>query len=178
MNGEMRRAHLVELLDEASKPVSGTDLAKACGVSRQVVVTDIALLRRDGTDIVSTNRGYVLRRETARPQRLFKVRHTDEQIAEELNAIVDLGGIVEDVVINHRTYGRISARLDIASRRDVRRYLEELAASKSAPLMNVTSGYHFHHVSADSEDILDEVALELGSLGFLVDRMPYEEDLA
>ena len=85
---------------------------------------------------------------------------------------------MEDVVINHRTYGRISARLDIASRRDVRRYLEELAASKSAPLMNVTSGYHFHHVSADSEDILDEVALELGSLGFLVDRMPYEEDLA
>ena len=178
MNGEMRRARLVDLLDEASKPVPGTDLAQVCGVSRQVVVTDIALLRREGVDIVSTNRGYVLRHETVRPRRLFKVRHTDEQIPEELNAIVDLGGIVEDVIVNHRTYGRLSAQLDIASRRDARRYLEELAASNSAPLMNVTSGYHFHHVSADSEDILDEVALELGSLGFLVDRMPYEEDLA
>ena len=43
--------------------------------------------------------------------------------------------------------------------------------------MHVTSGYHFHHVSADSEDILDEIALELGSLGFLVERMDYEQDM-
>ena len=178
MTGEMRRARIVELLEDSTKPLSGTALAQACGVSRQVVVQDMALLRRDGIEIASTNRGYVLQNKSVRPTRLFKVRHTDEQIEEELNAIVDLGGIVEDVIVNHRTYGRLEARLDIASRRDVRNYLQELAASSSSPLMHVTDGYHFHHVSADSEDILDEIALELGALGFSVDRMPYEEDLA
>lgn len=178
MTGEERRARIVELLDEATGPLSGGELARQCGVSRQVVVQDMALLRREGIEIASTNRGYVLNEPLLRPRRMFKVRHTEEQIEEELNAIVDLGGIVEDVVVNHRTYGRLSARLDVASRRDVRRYLEELAQSKSTPLMNVTSGYHFHHVSADSEEILDEVALELGSRGFLVERMPYEADLA
>ncbi|MBR2681796.1 MAG: transcription repressor NadR [Atopobiaceae bacterium] len=177
MNGEARRAHILELLEGASGPLSGTALARACGVSRQVIVQDMALLREGGTRVGSTNRGYVLEAVSARPRRLFKVRHTDEQIMDELYAIVDLGGIVEDVVVNHRTYGRLSARLDIASRRDVKRYLDDLAASQSEPLMHVTSGYHFHHVSADSEDILDEIALELGSLGFLVERMDYEQDM-
>lgn len=177
MNGEARRAHILELLEGATGPLSGTALARACEVSRQVIVQDMALLREGGTRVGSTNRGYVLEAASARPRRLFKVRHTDEQIMDELYAIVDLGGIVEDVVVNHRTYGRLSARLDIASRRDVKRYLDDLAASQSEPLMHVTSGYHFHHVSADSEDILDEIALELGSLGFLVERMDYEQDM-
>ena len=177
VTGEMRRARILELLEEAVEPLSGTALAKECGVSRQVIVQDMALLREGGAHVSSTNRGYVLEHTEVRPRRLFKVRHTDEQIVDELNAIVDLGGIVEDVVVNHRTYGRLSARLDVSSRRDVQRYLENLKDSKSVPLMHVTSGYHFHHVSADSEDILDEIAMELGSLGFLVDRMPYEQDL-
>ena len=173
----MRRAHILELLEGATGPLSGTGLAQSCGVSRQVIVQDMALLREGGVHIASTNRGYVLKESHVRPRRLFKVHHTDEQIADELNAIVDLGGTIDDVVVNHRTYGRLSAELGISSRRDVRRYLDELSASNSSPLMHVTSGYHFHHVSADSEDILDEIAMELGALGFLVDRMPYELDL-
>ena len=44
--------------------VSGSALAREVGVSRQVVVQDIALLRADGHDVVATNRGYVLDRKS------------------------------------------------------------------------------------------------------------------
>lgn len=55
MNGEERRAKLKERLGAA--PVSATALAKELGVSRQVIVQDIALLRAEGEHILSTNRG-------------------------------------------------------------------------------------------------------------------------
>ena len=58
---------------------------------------DIALIRAAGYDIISTNRGYILSEDTA-VSRTFKVRHTDSQLEEELNAIVDLGGCVKNVM--------------------------------------------------------------------------------
>ena len=79
-------------------------LAASCQVSRQVIVQDIALLRAAGYDIISTNRGYILN-SLGQVERVFKVRHTNEQMEEELNAIVDMGGCVKDVVVNHRIYG-------------------------------------------------------------------------
>ena len=45
MSGEKRRDRLLQYLEEHDKPVSGTELAKEFGVSRQVIVQDIALLR-------------------------------------------------------------------------------------------------------------------------------------
>ena len=177
MTGEARRVRILELLGEASGPLPGSDLARACGVSRQVIVQDMALLREGGAQIGSTNRGYVLEEPAARPCRLIKVHHTDEQIEDELNAIVDLGGTVEDVIVNHRTYGYLSAQLGVSSRRDVKRYLNELKTSKSAPLMHVTSGYHFHHVSAASDEVLDEIHAALEERGYLAQRFDYELDM-
>ena len=60
VGGAERRAAIISELAAATQPVSGSALAKAVGVSRQVVVQDIALLRADGHDIVATSRGYVL----------------------------------------------------------------------------------------------------------------------
>ena len=45
MSGEKRRDRLLQYLEEHDKPVSGTELAKEFGVSRQVIVQDIALLK-------------------------------------------------------------------------------------------------------------------------------------
>lgn len=151
-------------------------MARRCGVSRQVIVHDIALLRREGHDIVSTHHGYVLQRAGGACRRLFKVCHDETRVEEELNAIVDLGGTVEDVIVNHRSYGKIEARLDLSSRRDVRRYVEELTSSKSTMLGRLTSGYHFHHVSADSDEVLDEVGEELARLGLMAELTPYEQE--
>lgn len=175
-SGDARREKILEALRGAEGPLSGGALAEASGVSRQVVVTDIALLRTRGEKIVSTNRGYVLLVDGAptRPTRLFKCRHTAGQTADELTCMVDLGGCVEDVFVNHRVYGKVSSELGISSRRDVERFMAELASGVSAPLLEVTSGYHFHHVSAASEEVLDEIERALSERGYLVEPTDYE----
>ena len=92
--------------------------------------------------------------------------------------IVDLGGCVEDVIVNHRAYGKVSASLQIKSRRDVQAFMEQIRTGKSTLLMNITSGYHFHHISAEQEEILDEIEEKLRERGFLAELLPYEKDLA
>ncbi len=174
-SGEARREGILEALRAASEPLSGSALAERCGVSRQVVVQDVALLRERGERIVSTNRGYVLLAPSpSRPARLFKCRHTAAQTADELTCVVDLGGRVEDVFVNHRVYGKVSSELGISSRRDVERFTAELASGVSAPLLEVTSGYHFHHVSAESEAVLDDVERALAARGYLAELTDYE----
>ena len=174
-SGEARREKILGALTAAADPLSGAALAELCGVSRQIVVQDVALLRERGERIVSTNRGYVLlAMPPARPTRLFKCRHTADQTADELTCVVDLGGRVEDVFVNHRVYGKVSSELDIASRRDVERFVAEIASGVSAPLLEVTSGYHFHHVSAESEAVLDDVARALAARGYLAELTDYE----
>ena len=180
MNGQERRDAIVEELTGAVKPVSGSALARAVGVSRQVVVQDIALLRADGHDIIATNRGYVLQEAQHTPTvptRLIKVHHGLDDLGDELQTIVDLGGAVLNVIVNHRVYGKITADLDIRNRRDVERYLEAIESGKSYPLLTVTSGYHFHRIAADTEEDLDEIEAALKAKGYLAEIMPYEDDL-
>lgn len=175
MTGDERRKLIRDLLTKAERPVTGGALAKECGVSRQVIVQDMALLRADGVRVGSTNRGYVIERDT-RPRRLFKVRHRDDEVADELNLVVDMGGTVEDTLVNHRTYGVIRAQLDIASRRDVKAFMDDLATSRSTLLSGITSGYHFHHVTAPDEATLDEIGFALADRGWLVELTDYERE--
>lgn len=176
LTGADRRRKILELIGNSEVPLSGSALGRLTGVSRQVVVQDIALLRTEGQAILATPRGYLLDRP-AEVTRLFKVCHTNEQTEEELNLIVDLGGCVEDVVVNHRTYGRLSAPICIRCRRDVQTFMEQIRTGKSSLLLNITSGYHFHHVSADREEILDEIGAALKEKGFLAELLPYESEL-
>lgn len=178
-SGRGRRERIVELLRASDRPLSGGALAREVGVSRQVVVQDIALLRADGRDIVATSRGYVLREGStpAVPTRLVKVHHTPEQLGDELTCIVDLGGTVLNVMVNHRVYGMISADLSVRTRRDVERYLEGIRSGKSCPLMTVTSGYHFHRIMADTEEALDEIEAALAARGYLAEVFPYELEM-
>ena len=76
MNGSQRREQIVRQIQESKEPVSGKKLAELYGVSRQVIVQDIALIRTAGYDIISTNRGYILNTQKA-ISRVFKVQHTD-----------------------------------------------------------------------------------------------------
>ncbi len=176
MNGSQRRKKIVAMLRQSMQPLSGTDLGKETGVSRQVVVQDMALLRTEGYDIVATARGYVLN-ESKQAMRIIKTCHTNEQTEEELTTIVDLGGCVVDVLINHRVYGKVSAPLNIRNRRDVQKFMNELKTGKSTPLLNVTSGYHFHKITAESEEILDEIEAALEKKGMLTEVLPYEKEI-
>ena len=173
MNGTERRKQLLVRMRESKAPLSGSTLGKETGVSRQVIVQDIALLRTAGHTIVSTPSGYYLE-GTEQAERIFKVYHTNDQVEEELQTIIDLGGTVVDDMVNHRAYGKITAALGIRNRRDIKEFLEDIKNGKSTPLLNVTSGYHFHRISADKEETLDEIEQALREKGFLADLMPYE----
>lgn len=176
MNGAQRRKKIVTMLRQSTKPLSGTALGRETGVSRQVVVQDIALLRTEGYEIMATARGYVLN-EPKQAMRIFKTFHTNEQTEEELTTIVDLGGCVLDVMVNHRVYGKVSAALNIRNRRDVQVFMNQLKTGKSTPLLNVTSGYHFHRVTAEREEILDEIEEALREKGMLTELLPYESEI-
>jgi len=175
MTGAERRKMILNLMKESSKPLSGGALGTATGVSRQVVVQDIALLRSEGHSILATARGYLL--DTPKEEkniRLFKVFHDEARTEEELKLIVDMGGCVEDVMVNHKVYGKVSAPLNIKNRRDVQAFLKNLESGKSTPLLKITSGYHFHRISADEPEILDEIEDALCQHHFLTEVFAYE----
>lgn len=167
MNAVQRREEILKLIEGSSVPVSGSVLSKQVGVSRQIIVQDIALLKASGVDILSTNKGYVLQ-TPERASRVMKVVHSDDEVGDELNTIVDLGGTVENVFVWHRIYGKIEAQLSIGSRRNVSEYLESLKTGRSSPLKNVTSEYHYHTITAETEEILDLIEAELDKKGYLV----------
>lgn len=176
LTGKQRRKKILFMLRETSAPLSGSVLGEETGVSRQIIVQDIALLRGEGNHIVATSKGYTLN-ESKQTVRLFKMHHTDAQTEEELTSIMDMGGSVLDVMVNHRVYGKMTASLNINNRRDIKVFMEQLKTGKSTPLLNVTAGYHFHHVTADSEDILDEIEKMLEQKNLLAKRLPYEYEL-
>lgn len=167
MTGSERRDAIINQIKTSVVPVSGGTLARDYEVSRQVIVQDIALIRAAGYDIISTNRGYILNASYA-PYRVFKVHHTDDELENELCAIVDLGGRVINVMVNHRVYGRMEAELQINSRRKVTEFIEDMKSGKSSPLKNITSNYHYHRVEADNEETLDMIEEMLRSKGYLV----------
>ena len=128
MNAEKRRENILKLLAESDSPLSGADLAKCLAVSRQVIVQDIALLRAVNKNILSTNKGYLLFHEEEKMKgrkRSVKVRHTQQQILDELCTIVDLGGHILDVVVAHEIYGQITCDLIINSRQDAKSFVEQ-----------------------------------------------------
>lgn len=173
MKSAERREQILEILSGSSKAVSGKELAARLGVSRQVIVQDIALLRANGENIYSTNLGYLCPVQRS-VSRVFKTCHTDEQVAEELQLIVDCGAAVKDVFVYHKVYGVIRAELNIRSRVDIENFLAELASGRSSLLKNITSDFHYHTVIADSETMLDIVQEKLLQHGFLADLTEYE----
>lgn len=173
MKGNERREKLIELLKKSDEPVSGKTLAGSLGVSRQVVVQDITLLRAQNVNIVSTTSGYVLLGDDE-ISRVFKVIHADDEVEEELNLIVDMGGTVRDVFIYHKVYGTVKGEMNISNRREVKQFMESLATGKSSLLKNVTGGYHYHTVTATSMEILDLIMDKLEERGFLAELQDYE----
>ena len=173
MSGEERRGKIIQALKNSDKAVSATTLAKEFDVSRQVIVQDVALLRANGKNRFSTNRGYLIQ-EDEETTRVFKVQHEDDEVEKELTTIVDLGGTVEDVFVYHKVYGVLRAEMNIKSRMDIRNYMEEIRSGKSSLLKNVTSGYHYHTVRAERVEILDMIQEELQKKGLLAKLQDYE----
>ena len=170
MTGSQRRAQIAAMLDSKT-PLSGTELARRLGVSRQIIVQDIALMRAESKNILSTNRGYLLydaAEQSGQCRRVFHVRHTTAQVRDELRTITELGGTVLDVLVEHALYGQIRADLLLSSPADAEEFSDRLEVSSGAPLKLLTQDDHYHTVAASSERLLDLIEAELNRKGYLL----------
>lgn len=167
--GMQRRTAILAALKDSALPLSGTELARRFGVSRQIIVQDIALLRAEQQDILSTYRGYVLPRAPKQTAavRVFYVRHETEDTLDEFETIVDAGGHVLDVFIEHALYGTLRADLIIDSRLDAAAFVKQMQQSPDQPLKTLTGGCHYHTVTAASETLLDLIEDGLRQKGYL-----------
>lgn len=171
MEAKERREQIASLLQQIGQPITGMALAKKLGVSRQVIVGDIAILRASGVDIYATPQGYVIL-QTAAPAAVrakFACCHDTKCIETELAVIIDNGGHVLDVSVEHPVYGEIKANLMLASRRDLADFLHKSAESGAAPLSLVTGGVHLHTIEAPTTTVLQKIAAELKVLGILLE---------
>lgn len=158
MTSENRRIQIEEILNNNTEPITATALAKKMTVSRQVIVGDIALMRAAGLKISATPRGYVIDREDE-SQCVFTIacQHNDEHMKTELYAVVDNGGRVHDVTVEHPIYGEISGELHLKSRYDVDLFLKKVAQNKVQPLMRLTGGIHLHTIKCKNEEIKNRI---------------------
>ncbi len=166
MNRAERLEAIREILESATAPVNGSFLAERFGVSRQAIVQDIALLRNQGLEIISTPAGYMLEK-VKRLRKIIAVRHGKEDIFDELLAVVEAGGRVLDVMVDHPLYGEIRGSIGVASKEDVMRFVNMLESSGQEPLLSLTKGFHLHTIEADSEETLKKIEDALKKLGFL-----------
>lgn len=165
-----RKQELLALLKQSKEAINGQSLAEQFGVTRQIIVQDIALLRADGAQIISTNRGYIYKSSdnNSYVHRLFKVNHKVSDMEDELLAIVDNGGRIQNILIEHPVYGEIQTLLKLTCRRDVSHFLDQASSNDFRPLSDLTNGVHYHLVEADSEQDIDYIEEALNHLGFLV----------
>lgn len=171
MDGDKRRDRIIEFLKASKKPLSGTELAKQLSVSRQVIVQDIALLRAVNKNILSTNKGYILydsHSGNKTYKRTICVKHSNDRILDELQTIVDYGGHVVDVVVEHEIYGQITVDLIINNRQDAEEFVKRLEENKTRPLNELTDGIHYHTIEADKEEYLDRIEQQLFLKGYLI----------
>lgn len=165
MKAAERRKEIIMFLMSQKEAVSGSVLSERFGVSRQIIVQDISVLKAAGFGILSTHYGYIVQ-DTPFVTREIKMYHTTQQTEDELNCIVDLGGTVVDVFVWHKVYGKMSAELNIFSRLQVKQFIEGVRSGKSTELMNITGGYHYHTIRAESEKVLDEIEKTLDEKGY------------
>ena len=166
MTAEKRRAAIMVQLTAADQPISATALAKTFGVSRQIVVGDVALLRAGGAEIAATPRGYVLSREQPGLMRRLACCHSSSGMEQELNIMVDHGCTVLDVVVEHPVYGQLTGALQLKSRYDVEQFIRRSAKTK--PLSLLTEGIHLHTLLCPDEESFLRVQRALGEAGYLL----------
>lgn len=172
MQSSERRDRILDILKEKTKPVSGSRLSKKLGVSRQVIVQDIALLRASGINIFATPQGYILPRDTK--DKIVKViacHHNQENTKKELEIIVDNGGRIIDVIVEHPIYGEIKGMLMLNSRLDISEFMKLYKKTETKPLSFLTDGTHLHTIEVPHEEAFEKIIFELNKNGYLIKSM-------
>ncbi len=164
MDKESRRKKIIETIRENNGPISATVLAKKFGVSRQVIVGDIDVLRAEGLDIIATNSGYIPASHSKSVK--IKLKNRPEDTFDKLCAVVDEGAAVTGIAIEHSLYGKISCSVRVSNRAEAKAYTESVAES-GLSLESLTGGVHYITVEADNDIILLRVQKALNDKGYL-----------
>ena len=169
MKANERRQAIANLLLIEKSAITGAELSARYGVSRQIIVQDIAALKQAGYDIIPTHYGYVIHGSPL-AERAVMVKHSTEDTERELMTVVNLGATVVDVFVLHNVYGKISAPLNVYTEKQVHDFISGVRNGKSTELMNITGGTHYHTIRAENEKTLDEVEEALRKGGFLIEQ--------
>ncbi len=165
MDREKRIQYIRQRLAEAKGPVRGSDLAEACQVTRQVIVGDIAHMRAAGQTIVASPRGY---RMIPPKEKGFKALLSSslgiDQLRDELYTIVDLGGAVLDLSVEHGFYGYLRMAMNVHTRGDADRYLSDLRRKRSTALTNLKDGIHRYLVETKTAETMNAIRSALSRL--------------
>lgn len=162
MQAKDRRETILNKLIISNVPLKGQDLAKELGVTRQIIVKDIALLRASGSDIIATPDGYIMKVEHNNLLRkIIPVVHTQDDIHDELMTIIKYGAIVEDIIISHNIYGEIKCNLMIKTIIDIENLISKFKNNNVEPLLTISSGVHLHTVLVSSEEVYQNIVREL-----------------
>jgi transcriptional regulator of NAD metabolism len=170
MNSKERREYIKNLLIKDSIKYKGQFLAQQLGVTRQVIVKDIAIIRAEGVNIIATPEGYLImpKEESNYARRVIAVSHSIDDIYNELECIIKFGGTVEDVTVEHSLYGEIRAMLMLKTIMDIKEFVKKFEESNAKPLSSLTKGIHLHTIRADNEEIMECIIKELKDKNYLV----------
>lgn len=169
IDGEVRRQEILHTLANEEKPVSASKFASRFHVSRQIIVGDIALLRASGAAIIATARGYVLETSETQTGLVSKiaVQHGKEATEEELRLIVENGGEVLDVIVEHPLYGELTGMLHIKTKQDIYSFMKRYKKSNASLLSELTGGIHLHTIRCADQTVLKNIKQQLVAAGIL-----------
>lgn len=170
MKTEERRNNLLEILKKADKPQIGSDLAEQFDVSRQVIVQDIALLRARGEEILATSQGYLIPGSSGMEtvSATIACRHNNDEVEDELMTIVNHGGKIVDVVVEHPIYGDLRGMLMIQTPSDVDKFMDNYKDNEASLLASLTDGVHLHTIEAINEQVIERLKEVLQRKGYLL----------
>lgn len=170
-----RRQAIQSVLEQATVPIKATELADQFSVSRQIIVGDIALLRAQNLEIIATNQGYVLASRMNQHafggyRGMIACNHGADQAAEELSIIVNLGGVVEDVEVEHPVYGILKASLQIQSEYDIKVFSQQMKEHDGEMLSTLTNGIHTHTILTPTIKEFTAIKEALAQANILLDE--------
>ena len=165
----MTGKQIISLLRQSALPLSGGVLGSKTGVSRQIIVQDMALLRASNKNILATNKGYIYFNPSPKKkyQCCVKVCHDTEAIRDEFYTVLGAGAKMLDVTVEHSIYGSISVDLLIENYQDADEFVRRIEIGDTRPLKELTGDLHFHTLEADSEEALNRAVEGLRIKGYL-----------
>lgn len=170
--GKERRQKIISILKESEEAQTGGQLAALLGVSRQVIVQDVTLLKAQNYPITATSQGYIWSEEKPDSHgfsHIVACVHPPERTEEELNLLVDNGIFVKDVLVEHPVYGDLRASISVKNRKQVQQFLNRVRETEASYLSELTGGIHLHTLEAESKEDIEDAVKALKDAGFLIE---------